>query len=115
MWDVGGGDKIKLLWRHYYQNTQGVIYMVDAGDRERISTAREDLETLILNSEELKYVPVVIFGNKMDLAGAMSVTELEEAFRFQDGLYPNIKLMFGCAITGEGVFEALDYIIQQNG
>jgi len=21
VWDVGGQDKIRLLWRHYYQNT----------------------------------------------------------------------------------------------
>ena len=23
VWDVGGQDKIRPLWRHYYQNTQG--------------------------------------------------------------------------------------------
>ena len=22
VWDVGGQDKIRPLWRHYYQNTQ---------------------------------------------------------------------------------------------
>jgi len=23
VWDVGGQDKIRPLWRHYFQNTQG--------------------------------------------------------------------------------------------
>lgn len=24
VWDVGGQDKIRPLWRHYFQNTQGM-------------------------------------------------------------------------------------------
>merc|ERR1719242_2294963 len=40
VWDVGGQDKIRPLWRHYYQNTQGIIF-VDSNDRERIGNANE--------------------------------------------------------------------------
>merc|ERR1712224_260620 len=43
VWDVGGQDKIRLLWRHYYTNTQGLIYVVDSNDRERIEENREEL------------------------------------------------------------------------
>ena len=25
VWDVGGQDKIRPLWRHYFQNTQGEL------------------------------------------------------------------------------------------
>merc|ERR1712070_262047 len=32
VWDVGGQDKIRPLWRHYYQNTQGIIFVVDCND-----------------------------------------------------------------------------------
>ena len=41
MWDVGGQDKIRQLWKHYYQNTQALIYVVDSSDKERIEIARE--------------------------------------------------------------------------
>lgn len=34
VWDVGGQDKIRPLWRHYFQNTQGLIFVVDSNDRE---------------------------------------------------------------------------------
>lgn len=27
VWDVGGQDKIRPLWRHYFQNTQGTAGM----------------------------------------------------------------------------------------
>merc|ERR1711881_91012 len=39
VWDVGGQDKIRPLWRHYYQQTQALIFVVDSNDRERLSTA----------------------------------------------------------------------------
>ena len=30
VWDVGGQDKIRPLWRHYFQNTQGLIFVVSS-------------------------------------------------------------------------------------
>jgi hypothetical protein len=38
--DVGGCDKIRPLWRHYFQNTDGVVFMVDANDRDRHAEVR---------------------------------------------------------------------------
>merc|ERR1712159_733582 len=43
VWDVGGQDKIRLLWRHYYQNTQALIFVVDSNDRHRIEDVRHEL------------------------------------------------------------------------
>ena len=47
VWDVGGQDKIRPLWRHYFQNTQGLIFVVDSNDRERIGEAREELQKMV--------------------------------------------------------------------
>ena len=47
MWDVGGQDKIRPLWRHYFQNTQGLIFVVDSNDRERISEAQDELQKMV--------------------------------------------------------------------
>lgn len=30
VWDVGGQDKIRPLWRHYYTGTQGLVFVVDS-------------------------------------------------------------------------------------
>merc|ERR1711998_418466 len=46
VWDVGGQDKIRPLWRHYYQNTQGIIFVVDSNDKERLGMAKEELEKM---------------------------------------------------------------------
>merc|ERR1719449_298646 len=53
VWDVGGQDKIRKLWRYYYQNTQGLIFVVDSNDRDRIEDAREELAK-ILNEDEMR-------------------------------------------------------------
>ena len=33
IWDVGGQDKIRILWKHYYQNTDGILFVVDSNDK----------------------------------------------------------------------------------
>ncbi|KAI8849077.1 ADP-ribosylation factor family-domain-containing protein [Chytridium lagenaria] len=41
VWDVGGQDKIRPLWRHCkLPNTQGIIFVIDSNDRDRIGEAR---------------------------------------------------------------------------
>lgn len=47
VWDVGGQDKIRPLWRHYFQNTQGFIFVVDSNDRERIVEAQKELQNMV--------------------------------------------------------------------
>src|SRR5580704_15603125 len=51
MWDVGGQDKIRPLWRHYFQNTQGLIFVVDSNDRERVGEASEELSKMLREDE----------------------------------------------------------------
>jgi small GTP-binding protein len=77
VWDVGGQDKIRLLWRHYYTNTQGLIYVVDSNDRERIDENREELHKM-LSEEELKDAVLLVFANKQDLPGALTCPEITD-------------------------------------
>ena len=77
VWDVGGQDKIRPLWRHYFQNTQGIIFVVDSNDRERVVEAREELQRM-LNEDELRDALLLVFANKQDLPNAMSASEITE-------------------------------------
>jgi ADP-ribosylation factor protein 1 len=36
MWDVGGQERIRSLWKHYYTGTEGLIFEVDSNDRARV-------------------------------------------------------------------------------
>ncbi len=65
--DVGGQDKIRPLWRHYYTGTQGLIFVVDCADRDRIDEARQELHRII-NDREMRDAIILIFANKQDLS-----------------------------------------------
>jgi small GTP-binding protein len=77
VWDVGGQDKIRPLWRHYFQNTQGLIFVVDSNDRERIGEAQEELQKM-LQEDELRDAVLLVFANKQDLPNAMNAAELTD-------------------------------------
>ena len=72
VWDVGGQDKIRPLWRHYFTGTQALIWVVDSTDSDRIRTARETLQPII-DSPEMKDVLLLVFANKQDLTGGKQV------------------------------------------
>ncbi len=73
---MGGQDKIRQLWKHYYQNTQALIYVVDSSDKERVEIARQELQKM-LSEEELKDATLLVLANKQDM-GVMSVSEVVE-------------------------------------
>uniref|UniRef100_A0A3B3QCS2 ADP-ribosylation factor 6 n=1 Tax=Paramormyrops kingsleyae TaxID=1676925 RepID=A0A3B3QCS2_9TELE len=77
VWDVGGQDKIRPLWRHYYTGTQGLIFVVDCADRDRIDEARQELHRII-NDREMRDAIILIFANKQDLPDAMKPHEIQE-------------------------------------
>ena len=69
--DVGGQDKIRPLWRHYYTGTQGLVFVVDSNDRDRIDEARQELHR-ILSDREMKDCLLLVFANKQDIPGGAS-------------------------------------------
>ncbi|CAF9943651.1 MAG: ADP-ribosylation factor, Arf Arf6 [Alectoria fallacina] len=68
VWDVGGQDKIRPLWRHYFSGTQGLIFVIDSNDRSRIDEARQELHRIILD-REMKEALLLVFANKQDIKG----------------------------------------------
>lgn len=70
--------RLSLLFsRHYFQNTDGLIFVVDSNDRERISEAQDELMKM-LNEDELRDAVLLVFANKQDLPNAMNAAELTE-------------------------------------
>ena len=70
--DVGGQDKIRPLWRHYYTGTQGLIFVVDCADKDRIEEARQELHRII-NDREMRDSIILVFANKQDLPDGMQI------------------------------------------
>ena len=81
VWDVGGQDKIRGMWRHYYQNTEGLIYVVDSSDKERLHIAKEELHKM-LAEDELKDTVLLVLANKQDIK-VMSLEEIVQGLDLQ--------------------------------
>ena len=62
------------MWRHYYQNTEGLIYVVDSSDKGRLHIAKEELHKM-LAEEELKDTVLLVLANKQDIK-VMSLEEI---------------------------------------
>ena len=109
VWDVGGQYKIRILWKHYYQNTDGLIFVVDSNDKERIKEVEEELKKM-LAEEELKDCAVLVLANKQDLNGALSPGEVTEKLGM-GSLKGRTWLVQGTsATTGQGLKEGLDWM-----
>ncbi|KAI0277346.1 ARF/SAR [Russula aff. rugulosa BPL654] len=109
VWDVGGQDKIRPLWRHYFQNTQGIIFVVDSNDRERVSEAREELQRM-LNEDELRDALLLVFANKQDLPNAMNASEITDKLGLQGLRQRTWYIQAACATSGDGLYEGLEWL-----
>lgn len=112
VWDVGGQDKIRPLWRHYFQNTQGLIFVIDSNDKERIVEAREELMRM-LAEDELRDAVLLIFANKQDLPNSMNAAEITDKLGLHSLRNRNWYIQATCATSGDGLYEGLDWLSNQ--
>nr|XP_020469936.1 ADP-ribosylation factor 4-like [Monopterus albus] len=112
VWDVGGQDKIRPLWRHYFQNTQGLIFVVDSNDRERVAESAEELSKMLLE-DELKDAVLLVFANKQDLPNALSVSELTDKLGLHALRNRTWHIESTCATQGTGLYEGLDWLSKE--
>ena len=70
-----GQKSIRPYWKNYFDQTDALVYVIDAADKKRIEETGIELKAL-LEDEKLKNVPVLVFANKSDLLSAMSPDEV---------------------------------------
>ena len=75
-WDIGGQTTIRSYWRNYFEETDGVIWVVDSSDKLRIQDCKEELHNL-LKQEKLAGATLLVFCNKQDINGALKVEEIK--------------------------------------
>ncbi|CAB4034117.1 GTP-binding SAR1B [Paramuricea clavata] len=77
--DVGGHEQARRLWRDYYWEVDGIVFIIDASDKERFREAKRELDGL-LREPMTEKCPVLILGNKIDIPTAASEEQMKEYF-----------------------------------
>ena len=106
VWDMGN-DRLRLLWAHYLNYTEGVIFVVDGANSENFQTASAEMISH-LGEHEMRGVPVLLLVNKADLSSFVGLETVVDAFemhRVNDRLW-HVHACSG--ETGEGIMEAID-------
>jgi len=115
VWDVGGQQSIRQLWKHYYSNTDAIIFVIDSNDTKRLQgneyTAKEELHRLMSESE-LSNVVLLVFANKQDLPNAIQPQELTDILELESIQQPH-HIVSAVARTGDGLFDGLDWLSSQ--
>lgn len=112
-WDLGGARSLRGLWEQYYGEAHGLVFVVDAADHGRIDEARDVLQQLLLNPE-LAGIPLLVFANKQDVAGALTPHEVQARFSLQqaDGSSQPQNVLGATALQGEGIEEGVRWVVE---
>ncbi|XP_071797530.1 uncharacterized protein [Asterias amurensis] len=111
VWDVGGQQKVRQMWRDLsYQGTQGLIYVVDSSDKARLSESRDELFGILNNPELPSTVPVVVLANKQDLPSSLGPSDIAQALKLHHLSGHPWHIQGTCAPNGEGIYEAVSVL-----
>lgn len=112
VWDVGGQDKLRPLWKSYTRRTDAMVFVVDSAEAERMEEAKVELHRITRTSEN-QGVPVLLLANKQDLAGALSVPEVEKALALHELSPSTLYHAQGCsALDGQGLQPGLEKLYE---
>lgn len=121
--DLGGHKQARRVWKDYFPAVDGIVFLVDVADRERLNEARVELESLI-SDEQVAMAPILILGNKIDVQGACSEEDIRHVMGIHGkttgkGQIPASELhmrpmeLFMCSVlTRQGYGEGFRWLAQ---
>ncbi|XP_077818554.1 ADP-ribosylation factor-like protein 2 isoform X5 [Macaca mulatta] len=128
IWDVGGQKSLRSYWRNYFESTDGLIWVVDSADHQRMQDCQRELQSLLVEEvgssypfphptplsslpQRLAGATLLIFANKQDLPGALSSNAIREALEL-DSIRSHHWCIQGCsAVTGENLLPGIDWLL----
>ena len=114
LWDVGGGCKIRVLWKHYYPGMAALLMFIDSTDVARIDEAKGHVIRCVNEIKEIDNEPIMaLIASKQDLDGAKNVGELLELLNISQFLEEKEVTwsIFGCSTENRKlILDAMDWV-----
>lgn len=82
IFDLGGGKRIRGIWKNYYSESYGVVFVVDSSDIQRIQETRDTMAE-VLRHPRIAGKPVLVLANKQDQDGALAEADIIESLSLE--------------------------------
>ena len=67
LWDIGGNKMVRKLWKQYFCNTNGLIWVYDMSKKETYEESQNELKSILYEPDIKSDIPLLIIANKSDL------------------------------------------------
>ena len=88
LWDIGGSESIRNVWKRYLNDSHCILYCIDSSDEQRLNESLECLSDLMQN--DMKNLPVCVILTKNDILND-NVQLAVESFASQNDFIVSIK------------------------
>ncbi|KAF3912233.1 hypothetical protein AA313_de0200543 [Arthrobotrys entomopaga] len=110
-WNVGSDyDKFHPLWKHWFPNTKGLVFVVDSSNADSLNDAAVEFQAL-LNESLLSSTSFLVLANKMDLPDAKSIDEISQIFGLIGVRGRRWHVAATNAVSGDGLYDALEWLV----
>eukprot|EP00127_Corallochytrium_limacisporum_P005077 Clim_evm32s198 gene=Clim_evmTU32s198 len=114
VWDIGGQKSLRSYWKNYFEETEGLVWVVDCADRRRMKDCAIELKKL-LQEERLAGASLLIFANKQDLEGALPSESIRQLLDLDDIHSHHWAILPCSAMTGDNLLEGFDWLVEDIG
>ena len=111
--EVSGLKRYRKVWKNFYNEINGIIFVIDGTDVGRMGVVKNLIQDIDKNLDTI--IPVVFMINKQDILDKSLTVEQVKNYIELDRINVDFSLhaVKSIAFSGEGIDEALDFIITE--
>jgi ADP-ribosylation factor protein 6 len=110
--DVAGQKRFRNSWRTFMTATNGLIFVFDSSNLDRIDEAREELFK-VLGYEEAQSIPLLVFSNKIDIARHATLEDVIQGLHLHHITNREWHILESSALNNIGVEDGFSWISRQ--
>lgn len=111
VWDIGGQSAIRKYWDNYYTGTDGLVFVVDSSDDNRLEETTSVFK-ILLAEPNLQKVPILVFANKQDINTALQPNEIMEKMELSNINDRQWTIQACIATKGDGIADGMKWLVE---